>query len=118
MRKKSMFDIGPVTTIISNNFVDNWRFRLSGRTTANLCKHLFWNGYYAYGTKSKNHYYGTEVTYSLNAKKNVPFEFPQRNIIFETGYDVMSPADKFLIHNKDNMFMSFRTQKRRPDVLL
>lgn len=111
MRKKSMFDIGPVTTIISNNFVDNWRFRLSGRTTANLCKHLFWNGYYAYGTKSKNHYYGTEVTYSLNAKKNVPFEFPQRNIIFETGYDVMSPADKFLIHNKDNMFMSFRTQK-------
>ena len=23
----------------------------------------------------------------------------------------MSPADKFLIHNKDNMFMSFRTQK-------
>ena len=111
MRTKSKFDIGPVTTIISNNFVDNWRFRLSGRTTANLCNHFFWNGYYAYGTKSKNHYYGSEFTYSLNAKKNVPFEFPQRNIIFETGYDVMSPADKFLIHNKDNMFMSFRTQK-------
>ena len=105
MRTKSKFDIGPVTTIISNNFVDNWRFRLSGRTTANLCNHFFWNGYYAYGTKSKNHYYGSEFTYSLNAKKNVPFEFPQRNIIFETGYDVMSPADKFLIHNKDNMFM-------------
>ena len=84
---------------------------ISGRTTANLNKHLFWNGFYAYGTKSKKHYYGTEVTYSLNAKKNVPFEFPQRNIIFETGYDVMSPADKFLIHNKDNMFMSLRTQK-------
>lgn len=111
MRTKSKFDIGPVTTIISNNFVDNWRFRLSGRTTANLCNHFFWNGYYAYGTKSKNHYYGSEFTYSLNAKKNVPFEFPQRNIIFETGYDVMSPADKFLIHNKDNMFMSLRTQK-------
>ena len=111
MRTKSKFDIGPVTTIISNNFVDNWRFRLSGRTTANLCNHFFWNGYYAYGTKSKNHYYGSEFTYSLNAKKNVPFEFPQRNIIFETGYDVMSPADKFLIHNKDNIFMSVRTQK-------
>lgn len=110
-RKRSLFDIGPVTTIISSNFVDKWRFRLSGRTTANLNKHLFWNGFYAYGTKSKKHYYGTEVTYSLNAKKNVPFEFPQRNIIFETAYDVMSPADKFLIHNKDNMFMSLRTQK-------
>ena len=111
MRTKSKFDIGPVTTIVSHNFVDGFRFRLSGRTTANLCNHLFWNGYYAYGTRSNKHYYGTELTYSLNAKKNVPFEFPQRNIIFETGYDVMSPADKFLIHNKDNMFMSFRTQK-------
>lgn len=109
-RTKSKFDIGPVTTLVSSNFVDKWRFRLSGRTTANLNNHLFWNGYYAYGTRSHKNYYGTEVTYSLNAKKNVPFEFPQRNIIFETGYDVMSPADKFLIHNKDNMFMSFRTQ--------
>ena len=50
MRTKSKFDIGPVTTIISNNFVDNWRFRLSGRTTANLCNHFFWNGYYAYSS--------------------------------------------------------------------
>lgn len=112
MRTKSKFDFGPVNTLISSNFVDKYRLRVSGRTTANLNKHLFWNGYYAYGTKShKNYYYGSEITYSLNAKKNVPFEFPQRNIIFETGYDVMSPADKFLIHNKDNIFMSVRTQK-------
>ncbi len=111
MRTKSKFDFGPVNTLVSANFVDQYRLRVSGRTTANLNKHLFWNGYYAYGTKSHKNYYGSEITYSLNAKKNVPFEFPQRNIIFETGYDVMSPADKFLIHNKDNIFMSVRTQK-------
>lgn len=111
MRTKSKFDFGPVNTLISSNFVDKYRLRVSGRTTANLNKHLFWNGYYAYGTKSHKNYYGSEITYSLNAKKNVLFEFPQRNIIFETGYDVMSPADKFLIHNKDNIFMSVRTQK-------
>ena len=111
MRTKSKFDFGPVNTLISTNFVDKYRLRVSGRTTANLNPHLFWKGYYAYGTESQKHYYGTEVTYSLNKKKNVPFEFPQRNIIFETGYDVMSPADKFLIHNKDNVFMSLRTQK-------
>ena len=111
MRTKSKFDFGPVNTLISSNFVDKYRLRVSGRTTANLNKHLFWNGYYAYGTKSHKNYYGSEITYSLNAKKNVPFEFPQRNIIFETGYDVMSPADKFLMHNKDNIFMSVRTQK-------
>ena len=111
MRTKSKFDFGPVNTLISSNFVDKYRLRVSGRTTANLNKPLFWNGYYAYGNKSHKNYYGSEITYSLNAKKNVPFEFPQRNIIFETGYDVMSPADKFLIHNKDNIFMSVRTQK-------
>lgn len=111
MRTRSKFDFGPVNTLISSNFVDKYRLRVSGRTTANLNKHLFWNGYYAYGTKSHKNYYGSEITYSLNAKKNVPFEFPQRNIIFETGYDVMSPADKFLTHNKDNIFMSVRTQK-------
>ena len=111
MRTKSKFDFGPVNTLISTNFVDKYRLRVSGRTTANLNPHLFWKGYYAYGTESQKHYYGTEVTYSLNKKKNVPFEFPQRNIIFETGYDVMSPSDKFLLHNKDNVFMSLRTQK-------
>lgn len=109
-RTKSKFDFGPINTFISKNFVDGFRFRVSGRTTANLSPHLLWNGYYAYGTKSKKHYYGSELTYSLNRKKNVPFEFPQRNITFETAYDVMSPSDKFLIHNKDNMFMAFRTQ--------
>ena len=111
MRTKSKFDFGPVNTVISSNFVDKYRLRVSGRTTANLNKHLFWKGYYAYGTESQKHYYGTEITYSLNKKKNVPFEFPQRNITFETGYDVMSPSDKFLTHNKDNVFMSLRTQK-------
>ncbi len=111
MKTKSKFDFGPVNTLVSNNFIDGYRFRLSGRTTGNLNRHLFWNGYYAYGVDSKKHYYGSEITYSLNKKKNVPFEFPQRNIIFETAYDVMSPSDKFLLHNKDNVFMAFRTQK-------
>lgn len=109
-RTKSKFDFGPINTFVSKNFVDGFRLRMSGRTTANLSPHVFWNGYYAYGTDSKKHYYSSELTYSMNKKKNVPFEFPQRNIIFETAYDVMSPSDKFLIHNKDNVFMAFRTQ--------
>ena len=108
-RTKSKFDFGPINTIISSNFVDSYRFRVSGRTTANLNPHLFWSGYYAYGTKSNKHYFGSEITYSLNKKKNVPFEFPQRNITFECSNDVMSPSDKYLIHNKDNIFMTVRT---------
>lgn len=110
-KNSSKFDFGPINTIVSSNFVDGIRLRISGRTTAHLNEHLFWNGYYAYGTKTHNHYYGSEITYALNKKKNVPFEFPQRNIVFESSRDVMSPSDKYLIHNKDNMFMAFRVQK-------
>lgn len=110
-RTKSKFDIGPVTTLISSNFVDGYRLRASGRTTAHLNPHWFWSGFYAYGLKSKKHYYNSELVYSFTKKKNASFEFPSRNIIFESSYDVMSPSDKFLIHNKDNMFMTLRTQK-------
>ena len=108
--KPSKIDIGPVTTLLSNNFVDGFRFRASGRTTAHLNNHWFGKAYYAYGTRTSNHYYGAELIYSLNKKKNFPFEFPLRNITFESSYDVMSPSDKFLIHNKDNIFMSVKTQ--------
>ncbi len=105
---KSKFDFGPVNTFISKNYVDDIRLRVAGRTMAALNPHLFWDGFVAYGTKSNNWYYGSQVTYSLNKKKNSPFEFPQRNIVFESTYDVGSPSDLNLMHNKDNIFMTLR----------
>ena len=106
----SYFDFGPVNTYLSKNYVDGIRLRLAGRTTAALNPHLFWNGYAAYGTKSGRLYYGTELTYALNKKQHAAFEFPQRNITFESTYDVMAVSDRFLVHNKDNIFMTFRTK--------
>ena len=106
--ERSKFDLGPVNTYISKNYVDGIRLRLAGRTMAALNPHFFWNGYGAYGTKSHEWYTGHVFTYSLNKKKNSPFEFPMRNITFEVARDVMSPADDNLLHNKDNIFMTFR----------
>ena len=37
----SKFDIGPINTMITSNFVDGTRTRLSGQTTANLNRHWF-----------------------------------------------------------------------------
>ena len=108
---KSKVDFGPVNTVISNNFVDGIRFRLSGQTTAALNPHLFVNGYYAYGTKSKNHYYNTQVTYSFNKKQYQPTEFPIKSISFRSAYDVMSPSDKFMLTDKDNVFTAFKWKK-------
>ena len=106
--KKSKFDLGPINTYLSQNYVDGLRLRLAGRTMAALNPHWFWSGYGAYGTKSHNWYYGSTFTYSINKKQNSPFEFPMRNITFETAYDVKSPSDDNLLHNKDNIFMTLR----------
>lgn len=110
---RSKFDIGPVNTIVSHNFVDDLRLRLSGRTTAALNPHLFWKGFGAYGTDNHKWYYGSELTWSINKKENSPFEFPVRTVTLYNTYDLMSPADKYLANNKDNVFESFRTQSVR-----
>lgn len=104
----SVLDLGPVNTFLSKNYVDGIRLRLAARTQAALSPHWFWDGYGAYGTKSHRWYYGTNITYSLNRKKNAAFEFPMRSISFESTSDVMSESDRNLLHNKDNIFMTFR----------
>ena len=109
--KPSKFDIGPVNTFISKNLVDGIRLRASARTTAKLNPHWFFEGYYAYGTKSRRSYYDAKVTYSFNKPEYQPIEFPVRTISFESTSDVESPSDKYLKHNKDNIFMTFRPVK-------
>ena len=107
----SKFDIGPVNTFLSSNFVDGLRTRISGQTTASLNRHWFFKGYYAHGWKSHKNYYNGELTYSLNAKQNLPIEYPKRTIMFTSSYDVASPSDKFLTTDKDNVFTSFKWTK-------
>ena len=109
--EKSKVDIGPIMSTISSNFIDGIRLRLGAQTTANLNPHLFVKGFVARGMKSKENYYNANLTWSLNKKKYMPEEFPKRNISFLSTYDVMSPSDKFLTTDKDNVFTSFRWAK-------
>ena len=104
----SKFDIGPVNTMISKNFIDGYRFRLSGQTTANLNKHWFASGYIARGIDSKTTYYDGQLTYSFNKKEYLPREFPKRTITFSSSYDVMAPSDKYMPTDKDNVFTAFK----------
>ena len=62
------FDIGPINTMISSNYIDGTRFRLSGMTTANLNPHWFLSGYGAYGLKDKRWKYSGTLTYSFNKR--------------------------------------------------
>lgn len=117
----SYFEIGPITTLVGKNFYDGWRARISARTTPQLCHRFFWNGYIAQGHKdtpifnaqtgqmlytdnARKHklYYQQRFIFSFNKKHKQPWEFPIRQIQFETSYDLRGPSDDFLSTNKDN----------------
>ena len=104
-------DICPVNTILSHNYVDGWRSRLSLKTTANLNKHFFLSGYYGHGWGSRKDYYLAEMTYSLNAKKYLPHEFPRRTLTVQINKDVMSPSDRFMDTDKDNFMVALKWAK-------
>ena len=107
----SKVDIGPINTMITKNIVDGIRTRLSAQTTANLDSNLFLRGYVARGWGSKKWYYKGDVIWSFNKKEYLPREFPQRTLTFSSTYDVMSPSDKFLHTDKDNVFTAFKWSK-------
>ena len=107
----SKVDIGPVNSMLSTNFIDGLRTRISLQTTANLNRHVFWKGYVARGWKSHKTYYSSQLTWALNKKKYLPDEFPKRNLSFLSTYDVISPSDKFLPTDKDNVFTAFKWAK-------
>lgn len=104
----SKFDIGPINSIFSFNSSDAFRIRLSGTTTANLNKHLFFTGWLAHGFKSNSNYYYGSMIYSFNEKKYLPKEYPQKTLAFSSSYDSGSPCDKFATNDKDNVFTSMK----------
>lgn len=104
----SKVDIGPINTMISTNFIDGTRTRLSAQTTANLCPRFFVSGYYARGWDSRKNYYKGQLVYSFNKKDYMPWEYPKRTLTFTSTYDVCSPSDKFMPTDKDNVFTSLK----------
>ncbi len=107
-QKPSKFDIGPVNTMFSHNFIDGFRLRASGQTTANLNPHLFAKGYLAYGFKDRRFKGLSELTYAFRKRSYQVTEFPMNNLSVSYQTDVMSASDKFMPTDKDNVFSSFK----------
>ena len=110
--KQSRFDFGPVMSTVSHNFIDGWRLRLGGQTTARLHPQLFAKGFVAYGTCSRRWYGMGELEYSFLKKQYVPIEFPRHSIAFRFQDDVASPSDLMWTNgrDKDNVWTSLRWQ--------
>lgn len=104
----SKFDFGPINTMITSNYVNGTRFRVSGMTTGNLDPHWSFSGYGAYGTRDKKWFYSGQAAYSFNKREYVLWEFPKHYLSFQYTYDVMSPMDKYLATDKDNMFVGWK----------
>lgn len=109
--KDSKVDIGPINTLVGSNDFEGFRTRLSAQTTANFNKHLFLRGYGAYGFKDERFKYKAEVEYSFDPKKYLPREFPRHSIVVGAQYDMVSPVDKFMQTDKDNVFTAFKVTK-------
>lgn len=104
----SKFDFGPINTIITSNYVNGTRFRLSGLTTGNFHPHWNFSGYGAYGTRDHKWFYSAQAAYSFNKREYVLWEFPKHYLAFKYTYDVMSPMDKYLATDKDNVFVGWK----------
>ena len=111
--RPSKVDIGPVNTMIGSNWVEGFRLRASAQTTANLHPHIFLKGYVKYGFGDKRWKGMGEVTYSFNKKDYLPREYPVHNLTFTYTNDVISPSDKYLPTDKDNVFVSLKWTKVR-----
>jgi hypothetical protein len=104
----SKFDIGPVNTFISGNYVDGTRVRLGGQTTAQFSPNWFFKGYAAYGFSDRKWKYEGMVTYAFDKREFSPWEFPRHNLSAGYRFDVMSPMDRFLTTDKDNVFIAWK----------
>ena len=107
----SKVDIGPINTMITSNYLNGTRFRLSAMTTGHLSPHWSVSGYGAYGTRDKKWFYSGQVAYSFNKRSYVLWEFPKHYLAFKYTYDVMNPMDKYLMTDKDNMFVGWKWAK-------
>ena len=110
--KKSYFDIGPMTSLVSYNSVEGLRLRAGGMTTANLSRRWFARGYGAYGFRDHKWKYKAELEYSFRDKDYHSREFPIHSLRATQLYDLDRLGQISSVHNADNFFLSV---SRLPD---
>jgi hypothetical protein len=100
------FEVGPASTFYSFNPIEGFRLRLGGRTTPELSKQYYFEGYGAYGFKDKRWKYFLAATYSLNSKSI--YKFPQNYIRASFQRDTKIPGQELQFIQEDNILLSFK----------
>lgn len=102
------FSIGDLYSFWGGNAIEGTRFRFGGTTTVNVSRHLFAEGYGAYGTKDKEWKYSGQLAYSFLPRNDHPNEFPANTLYLNYQHDMIMPGQEFVNLNKDNVFLSWR----------
>ena len=106
--QKSKFEVGPMNSTIGGNELEGFRMRVGGGTTPQFNKHLFLEGYTAYGFKDEKLKYDIAAEYSFNERKQYLKEFPRHSIRLSHSYDVYKLGEQYTNTSKDNMLLSIK----------
>ena len=101
------WDFGPVNALYSYNKVEGQRFRIGGKTSANLHPNLFVETFLAYGTKDEKFKYLGALTYSFNKKKNHQWEFPMNMLCLSYENNTKILGQELNYATGDNFLFSF-----------
>jgi hypothetical protein len=100
------FELGNTNTFYSFNNLEGFRLKLGGRTTPQFNKHIYLEGYTAYGFKDEKFKYRIAGAYSFNGKSI--YAYPLNYIKFIREYDVNLPGQELIFESENNFFLSFK----------
>ena len=105
------FELGPIDTYFSFNDIEGGRIRMGGKTNARLNRHLFFEGYGAYGFKDKKFKYQLGAMYSFHPRKMHPWEYPVNLLSVYYEENIETPGQFFMYGSADQLLLSFRRGK-------
>lgn len=104
-------EVGPINTFYSYNPVEGFRLRVGGRTTEQLSKRFYAEGYGAYGFEDQKWKYFLAGSYSLNNKSI--YTYPQHYIRLSASYDTKIPGQNLEFVQEDNILLSLKRGENR-----
>lgn len=115
-------DIGPVFNMLSHNDIEGWRVRFGAKTNTRFHKHIFLEGFLAYGTKDERLKYRGQIMYSFNNKVNNQWEFPMNLLTLSYEHNTTVPRmDNFgysINEDLDRLGRSISRQKNRKMIFV
>ena len=104
-------DIGRLENFVSWNDVEGLRLRIGGKTNMNFNKHLFFEGFVAYGFKDHRLKFRTCAMYSFAEKRYNQWEFPKNLLSIKYEQNTKIHGQSLLMGEADRFFLSFNRGK-------